>query len=364
MSPLNKVDKQGLERLIARRRPVFIFFTARWCRPCQWTEGEINDLAERYGGGITFVKVDLTEQPDLIEAYNLHHLPTMLFVNAHHPSSRIARAGETEGLIIGYQTAEDLIARFDLARYPGRPSQRPKMAIDMSGYSEESMVEIPQMSVAITRELLNRNDETLESVSPGVRWLGTHAFHKVMNNVIGTEPGLRDQALRKNLIEEERHEVIDAIDHANLAHLAGELSDLLYVVYGSAVTFGLNLPDLSLKHKILPPAVRFPEVQKNRISRAVAGLIIAIDSGDLARVEKNLMTTVMAVARVEADCGLDLGPFFAEVQRANMAKASGPVRADGKRLKPPDWQAPDLTGVLATQMAAAGAVESPETSPQ
>jgi predicted HAD superfamily Cof-like phosphohydrolase len=184
-----------------------------------------------------------------------------------------------------------------------------------------------------------------------------------MGNVIGAEPGLRDQVLRKNLIEEERHEVIDAINHENLAHLAGELSDLLYVVYGSAVTFGLDLPDLTLKHKILPPAIRFPVVQKSRISRAVAGLIIAIDSGDLARVEKNLLTTVMAVARVEADCGLDLVPFFAEVQRANMAKASGPVRADGKRLKPPDWVAPDLNGVLASQLAQAPVVvKTPETA--
>jgi predicted HAD superfamily Cof-like phosphohydrolase/thiol-disulfide isomerase/thioredoxin len=360
VSLLSKVNKPELERLIASRRPVFIFFTARWCRPCQWTEGEINDLADRYGGGITFAKVELTEHPDLIEYYNLHHLPTMLLVNAHHPSSRATRAGETEGLIIGYQTADDLVERFDLARYPARPSQRPKMPLDLTGYPEESSVEIPDMSTTLTKELLNRHDETLESVSPGLRWIGTHDFHAVMGNVIGAEPGLRDQQLRKNLIEEERHEVIDAINHENLAHLAGELSDLLYVVYGSAVTFGLKLPDLSLQHKILPPAIRFPEVQKSRISRAVAGLIIAIDSGDLPRVEKNLMTTVMAVARVEADCGLDLAPFFAEVQRANMAKASGPVRADGKRLKPPDWQAPDLTGVLAAQMTEGPAVEGIE----
>lgn len=44
--------------------------------------------------------------------------------------------------------------------------------------------------------------------------------------------------------------------------------------------------------------------------------------------------------------GVDLDPFFAEVQRANMAKAGGPVREDGKRLKPPGWTPPDIKGLL------------------
>jgi predicted HAD superfamily Cof-like phosphohydrolase len=33
--------------------------------------------------------------------------------------------------------------------------------------------------------------------------------------------------------------------------------------------------------------------------------------------------------------GLDLEPFFDEVHRTNMQKAEGPLREDGKRLKPP-----------------------------
>jgi predicted HAD superfamily Cof-like phosphohydrolase len=37
-------------------------------------------------------------------------------------------------------------------------------------------------------------------------------------------------------------------------------------------------------------------------------------------------------------CGVDPDSVFAEVHRANMAKQGGPIRADGKQLKPPDWQ--------------------------
>lgn len=49
--------------------------------------------------------------------------------------------------------------------------------------------------------------------------------------------------------------------------------------------------------------------------------------------------------------GVDLEPFFDEVHRSNMAKRGGPLRPDGKQLKPPDWQPPRIAEVLAEQLA-------------
>jgi len=49
--------------------------------------------------------------------------------------------------------------------------------------------------------------------------------------------------------------------------------------------------------------------------------------------------------------GIDSGPVLDEVQRANMAKANGPRRADGKVMKPEGWTAPDIAGVLERQKA-------------
>jgi predicted HAD superfamily Cof-like phosphohydrolase len=45
-------------------------------------------------------------------------------------------------------------------------------------------------------------------------------------------------------------------------------------------------------------------------------------------------------------CGVDADAVFAEVHRANMHKVSGPRRADGKVLKPVDWQPPNVQSVL------------------
>jgi predicted HAD superfamily Cof-like phosphohydrolase len=49
-------------------------------------------------------------------------------------------------------------------------------------------------------------------------------------------------------------------------------------------------------------------------------------------------------------CGVDADAVFAEVHRANLSKAGGPRRADGKILKPPGWQPADVRSVIENQM--------------
>jgi len=47
--------------------------------------------------------------------------------------------------------------------------------------------------------------------------------------------------------------------------------------------------------------------------------------------------------------GIHGEPVEREVHRTNMAKRGGPVRADGKRLKPEGWTPPDIRGILLSQ---------------
>jgi len=44
--------------------------------------------------------------------------------------------------------------------------------------------------------------------------------------------------------------------------------------------------------------------------------------------------------------GIDLDPFWDEVQKANAAKGDGPIDEYGKRRKPEGWTPPDIEGVL------------------
>lgn len=111
------------------------------------------------------------------------------------------------------------------------------------------------------------------------------AFHEKFGCVIGERPAFPDEAtaaLRCNLIKEEFKELNDAIAAGDLVEVADALADLLYVVHGSAITFGI-----------------------------------------------------------------DIRPIFAEVHASNMRKDGGGSRPDGKILKPPGWQPPNLAPILA-----------------
>ncbi|MHB1524905.1 MAG: pyrophosphohydrolase domain-containing protein [Candidatus Dormibacteria bacterium] len=70
-------------------------------------------------------------------------------------------------------------------------------------------------------------------------------FHQTYGLPVRTTPsldvGFRLQELRKSLMREELAEVCAAIDRGDLIEVADGLADLLYVVYGTALTFGIDL---------------------------------------------------------------------------------------------------------------------------
>jgi predicted HAD superfamily Cof-like phosphohydrolase len=77
-------------------------------------------------------------------------------------------------------------------------------------------------------------------------------------------------------------------------------------------------------------------------------------------VKRELRVDMVALADALADVdyvvegtrvafGIDGAPIAARVHEANMAKVGGPMREDGKRLKPPGWEPPDVEGCLLEQ---------------
>jgi len=130
------------------------------------------------------------------------------------------------------------------------------------------------------------------------------------------------------------------------------------------------------------PVVDKPTVPSDERVRLRASLIgeetlefleACFDDGDTARSDiedarvllKNVINSKPRVNLVEAadaladiiyvtegtnvEFGINGKEVFEEVHRSNMAKAGGPVREDGKRLKPPGWTPPDVAGVLEAQ---------------
>lgn len=69
-------------------------------------------------------------------------------------------------------------------------------------------------------------------------------FHRTFDIMIRPGPAIPDEAtraLRVRLIEEEFHELQDALAREDVTAVAKELADLLYVVYGTAVSCGIDM---------------------------------------------------------------------------------------------------------------------------
>lgn len=69
-------------------------------------------------------------------------------------------------------------------------------------------------------------------------------FHRRFDILIGTTPAVPDdetRSLRVRLILEEFNELREALAQKDLPSVAKELADLLYVVYGTAVSCGIDM---------------------------------------------------------------------------------------------------------------------------
>ena len=69
-------------------------------------------------------------------------------------------------------------------------------------------------------------------------------FHEFFGLTIGRRPALPSPEvvkLRRKLIEEETKEFDEAAEKGDLNEIAKELADILVVVYGAAVTYGIDM---------------------------------------------------------------------------------------------------------------------------
>ena len=69
-------------------------------------------------------------------------------------------------------------------------------------------------------------------------------FHEQFDIHVSPTPSIPDeptQTLRKRLIQEEFEELQEALQEKDLPSIAKELADLLYVVYGTAVSLGIDM---------------------------------------------------------------------------------------------------------------------------
>ena len=91
------------------------------------------------------------------------------------------------------------------------------------------------------------------------------------------------------------------------------------------------------------------ELRANLIEEEAEETVTAIRAGHFVKAIDGLMDLLVVTFGTIEEFGLDPGPFWDEVHRTNMLKATGPIREDGKRLKPEGWIPPNIRSVLQKQ---------------
>jgi thioredoxin 1 len=102
--------------LINGQRPVFVDFYATWCGPCKAMEPLVERLAERFGGCVEFVKIDIDENSDIALAHGVQGVPTFVLFTGGLAVTRVIGAtgekalaeliGPRIGLAVGAPTAD------------------------------------------------------------------------------------------------------------------------------------------------------------------------------------------------------------------------------------------------------------------
>ncbi len=61
-------------------QPVVIDFYASWCPPCKKLSPILDELSQEYKGKVKFYKVNVDNEPDLVKAFDIKSMPTLIYV--------------------------------------------------------------------------------------------------------------------------------------------------------------------------------------------------------------------------------------------------------------------------------------------
>lgn len=74
------VTKDNFEaEVLQADKPVLVDFWAAWCGPCQMVGPLVDQLSEEMDS-VKFVKVNVSEQPELAGKYGVESIPTFLLI--------------------------------------------------------------------------------------------------------------------------------------------------------------------------------------------------------------------------------------------------------------------------------------------
>ena len=82
--------------------PVLLDFFAPWCTPCRMLSAVLEKIGEDYDGLLRVCRVNVDDEPELADRYNIAEIPTVIFFKNGRPTDRFTgfrSADEIEAMI-------------------------------------------------------------------------------------------------------------------------------------------------------------------------------------------------------------------------------------------------------------------------
>ena len=104
MSVLNITSDNFQKEVEEARVPVLVDFWASWCGPCKMMGPVVEQISEELGPNARVCKINIDEQPELAERYNVMSIPTFIMF----------KDGKEVERMIGAMPKEELVKLFEL----------------------------------------------------------------------------------------------------------------------------------------------------------------------------------------------------------------------------------------------------------
>ncbi len=104
MSQSVAISDSDFDQMVLKAgRPVLVDFWAPWCKPCLMVAPVLDELSEEYEDRISFVKLDVDQNPKTAASYGIMSIPALI----------IFKNGEPASHIVGFRPKEELKRSLD-----------------------------------------------------------------------------------------------------------------------------------------------------------------------------------------------------------------------------------------------------------